>query len=308
MGLIKAALGAAGGVMADQWKEYFYCDALEDDVLVMKGQKRTSKRSSNRSGSENIITDGNPDFIPERLLVVDGTGAASPVISESRKIYKMATLEGLIVNYGRQMASTYDKNVVLAKGLGYQDAIIFWDMEKETIVDFYNYYYEYSAADQGLDFRGHSPIALYERDGNYFTMITCKDGVFMKTSIAYTWTIWNSDYTQQSFGLSDNQVVINGTPALTSESPYVSNTTYQCLFYASGNKVYRVDLNSFVPLETKIYEYPDPSSRITIPPLRSRPNLGARWMTWKGLKLPVLPSVRITSSFMLASINLRQVV
>ena len=35
MGLIKAALGAAGGVMADQWKEYFYCDALEDDVLVM---------------------------------------------------------------------------------------------------------------------------------------------------------------------------------------------------------------------------------------------------------------------------------
>lgn len=41
--------------------------------------------------------------------------------------------------------STYDKNVVLAKGLGYQDAIIFWDMEKETIVDFYNYYYEYSA-------------------------------------------------------------------------------------------------------------------------------------------------------------------
>lgn len=69
------------------------------------------------------------------------------------------------------MASTYDKNVVLAKGLGYQDAIIFWDMEKETIVDFYNYYYEYSAADQGLDFRGHSPIALYERDGNYFTMI-----------------------------------------------------------------------------------------------------------------------------------------
>ena len=125
------------------------------------------------------------------------------------------------------------------KGLGYQDAIIFWDMEKETIVDFYNYYYEYSAADQGLDFRGHSPIALYERDGNYFTMITCKDGVFMKTSIAYTWTIWDSDYTQQSFGLSDNQVVINGTPALTSESPYVSNTTYQCLFYAPGKKIYR---------------------------------------------------------------------
>ena len=35
MGLIKAALGAAGGVMADQWKEYFYCEAMDADTLVM---------------------------------------------------------------------------------------------------------------------------------------------------------------------------------------------------------------------------------------------------------------------------------
>ena len=41
MGLIKAAMGAAGGVMADQWKEFFYCDALDQDTLMIKGQKRT---------------------------------------------------------------------------------------------------------------------------------------------------------------------------------------------------------------------------------------------------------------------------
>ena len=46
MGLIKAIAGAAGGVMADQWKEFFYCDAIDNDVLAVKGQKRTSKRSS----------------------------------------------------------------------------------------------------------------------------------------------------------------------------------------------------------------------------------------------------------------------
>ena len=40
MGLIKAALGAAGGVMADQWKEYFYCESIPSDVLVVKGRKR----------------------------------------------------------------------------------------------------------------------------------------------------------------------------------------------------------------------------------------------------------------------------
>ena len=58
MGLIKAALGAAGGVLADQWKEYFYCEALPADVLAVKGKKRTGSRSSNTKGSDNIISNG----------------------------------------------------------------------------------------------------------------------------------------------------------------------------------------------------------------------------------------------------------
>jgi len=58
MGLIKAALGAAGGVLADQWKEYFYCESIPADILAVKGQKRTSGRSSNTKGSDNIITNG----------------------------------------------------------------------------------------------------------------------------------------------------------------------------------------------------------------------------------------------------------
>ena len=57
MGLIKAIAGAAGGILADQWKEYFYCEAIPADVLVVKGQKRVSGRSSNR-GADNIISDG----------------------------------------------------------------------------------------------------------------------------------------------------------------------------------------------------------------------------------------------------------
>ena len=58
MGLIKAGLGALGGVLADQWKEYFYCDALAANVLAVKGQKRTSDRSSNTKGSDNVISNG----------------------------------------------------------------------------------------------------------------------------------------------------------------------------------------------------------------------------------------------------------
>lgn len=58
MGLIRAALGAAGGVLADQWKEYFYCEALPADVLAIKGGKRISGRSSNTKGEDNIISNG----------------------------------------------------------------------------------------------------------------------------------------------------------------------------------------------------------------------------------------------------------
>ena len=58
MGLMKAAMGAAGGVMADQWKEYFYCEALPTDILTVKGKKKVTGRSSNYKGDENIITTG----------------------------------------------------------------------------------------------------------------------------------------------------------------------------------------------------------------------------------------------------------
>ena len=58
MGLIKAALGSAGGVLADQWKEYFYCESMQADVLVTKAHKKVSGRSSNKQGSENIISNG----------------------------------------------------------------------------------------------------------------------------------------------------------------------------------------------------------------------------------------------------------
>ena len=66
MGLIKALAGATGGILADQWKEFFRCEAIPADVLVMKGQKSAGKRSSNTKGTDNIITTGSV------ILVADG--------------------------------------------------------------------------------------------------------------------------------------------------------------------------------------------------------------------------------------------
>ena len=73
MGLIKAALGSFQGVMADQWKEFFYCDSMDANVLVSKGSKRTGKRSSNTKASDNIISNGSVIAVNEGqcMMIVD---------------------------------------------------------------------------------------------------------------------------------------------------------------------------------------------------------------------------------------------
>lgn len=85
MGLIKAATGAIGGTLADQWKEYFYCESLDADVLAAKGEKRISGRSSNRHGEDNIITDGS------HIAVADGQ---CMIIVENGKVLEVCAEPG----------------------------------------------------------------------------------------------------------------------------------------------------------------------------------------------------------------------
>ena len=85
MGLIKAGLGALGGVMADQWKEFFYCESLENDVLMVKGSKRVGGRSSNTKGSDNIISNGSG------IAVADGQ---CMIIVEQGKIVEVCAEPG----------------------------------------------------------------------------------------------------------------------------------------------------------------------------------------------------------------------
>ena len=85
MGLIKAGLGALGGVLADQWKEFFYCEALDKDVLMVKGQKRIGSRSSNTKGSDNIISNGSG------IAVADGQ---CMIIVEQGKIVEVCAEPG----------------------------------------------------------------------------------------------------------------------------------------------------------------------------------------------------------------------
>ena len=83
MGLIKAALGSAGGVLADTWKEYFYCEAMDADILVCKGMKRASGRSSNKHGSDNIITDGSAIAVADgQCMMIVENGKVAEVCAE----------------------------------------------------------------------------------------------------------------------------------------------------------------------------------------------------------------------------------
>ena len=83
MGLIKAGLGALGGVLADQWKEFFYCDALDMDTLVVKGQKRTSGRSSNTKGSDNVISNGSGIAVADgQCMIIVEQGKVVEVCAE----------------------------------------------------------------------------------------------------------------------------------------------------------------------------------------------------------------------------------
>ena len=85
MGLIKAGIGALGGTLADQWKEFFYCEAMDKEVMVTKGQKRVSGRSSNTRGNDNIISNGSG------IAVADGQ---CMIIVEQGKIVEVCAEPG----------------------------------------------------------------------------------------------------------------------------------------------------------------------------------------------------------------------
>ena len=85
MGLIRAAISAVGGTMADQWKEFFICESLDADVLAVKGQKRIGSRSANKKGSDNLITSGSG------IAVADGQCA---LIVEQGKIVEVCAGPG----------------------------------------------------------------------------------------------------------------------------------------------------------------------------------------------------------------------
>ena len=110
MGLIKAATGAAGGVLADQWREYFYCESLQTDVIAVKGQKRTSSRSSNTKGSDNIISNGSIVAVADGqfMLIVEQGRIVEYCGEPGEFVYDTSTEPSLFAgSFGNSLKETF---------------------------------------------------------------------------------------------------------------------------------------------------------------------------------------------------------
>lgn len=110
MGLIRAIKGAAGSALADTWKEFFSCDALRPEILMAKGVKQVSSRSSNTKGSDNVISNGSGIAVADGqcMLIVD-QGKVVEVCSEpGQYTYDMSSEPSLFCgNLGRSIIDTF---------------------------------------------------------------------------------------------------------------------------------------------------------------------------------------------------------
>ena len=111
MGLIKAALGSAGSILGDQWREYFYCDSMDADVLVAKGQKRISSRSSNTKASDNIISNGAVIAVNEgQCMMIVEQGQIVEFAAEAGEFTWNASTEGSVFygGFGEGLKSSWN--------------------------------------------------------------------------------------------------------------------------------------------------------------------------------------------------------
>ena len=141
MGLIKAGMGAVGGVLGDQWKEFIYCESLKPDVLVAKGRKRTSSRgrSSNTSSEDNIISNGSTIAINDgQCMIIVENGKVVEICSEPGELVYDASTEPSLFADGLNMQSVKNVFAQIGKRFTYggdpgKDQRVYYFNTKEII-------------------------------------------------------------------------------------------------------------------------------------------------------------------------------
>lgn len=141
MGLIKAGMGAVGGVLGDQWKEFIYCESLKPDVLVAKGMKRVSSRgrSSNTSAEDNIISNGSTIAVNDgQCMIIVESGKVVEICSEPGEFVYDASTEPSLFADGLNMQSIKNVFAQIGKRFTYggdpgKDQRVYYFNTKEII-------------------------------------------------------------------------------------------------------------------------------------------------------------------------------
>lgn len=141
MGLIKAGMGAVGGVLGDQWKEFIYCESLKPDVLVAKGMKRVSSRgrSSNTTAEDNIISNGSTIAVNDgQCMIIVESGKVVDICAEPGEyVYDKSTepslfAEGLNMDSIKRVFSQIGKRFTYGGDPG-KDQRVYYFNTKEII-------------------------------------------------------------------------------------------------------------------------------------------------------------------------------
>lgn len=138
MGLIKAVVSGIGTTMADTWKDYFYCDSMPSDVLVVKGKKKAGKKSSNTKGDDNIITNGSIIVVNEGqcMIIVDQGQIVEVCAVPGEYTYDMSTEPSLFGgNLGSDIKETFKqigKRISFGGTAAHDQRVYFFNVKEIT--------------------------------------------------------------------------------------------------------------------------------------------------------------------------------
>ena len=110
MGLLRAAETSFKTLLGDQWREYFYCNSLDNDTLIVKGEKRVGEKSSNTKGAENIISNGALIAVNDgQCMIIVEQGAIVEVCAEPGEFVFDSSTEPSIFygNLGENLVNSF---------------------------------------------------------------------------------------------------------------------------------------------------------------------------------------------------------
>ncbi|MBO4901325.1 MAG: SPFH domain-containing protein [Lachnospiraceae bacterium] len=77
MGILKALAASVTSEAADQWKEFFYCESIPAELIMVRAYRQQSAQSANK---------GNPDIITDGSVIAVADGECAIVVSNGKVV------------------------------------------------------------------------------------------------------------------------------------------------------------------------------------------------------------------------------